>query len=435
MSAAQPQMQQFYDMLLESQFWPQQQMVDYQRAQLEQLLRHARANVPLYEDRLAPVFRPDGSIDWDRWCQLPILKRSDLLEQRAAMQARVLPAGHAAIPTKASSGSTGAAVNVGQTSISAQHAQATAYRSLRWHGVDWSKPLLFWFGDDPNAARWPDGADRGRWGPPWDAAAQEGRQYFLNRYASGEQALEFIARNRIAYLRGSPKVVQSLALLAIRLGAKIRLDGAMGYTTAILEDEREDCRRAFGCEMFGPYSSTEGQFMAYQCPSGPHLHVNAETTLVEILREDGTPCAVGEMGRVVVTPLFNFAQPLIRYDQEDLAVPGAPCSCGRTLPVIEKIVGRVVHLFRFPDGKVVAPHVPQALRHRLGAQVWQFAQIGPLEVEVRYVPEDPDVEGDEGVIIQALRERVHPDLTVRFRRVDELHRPHGTKFIEYVAEL
>ena len=46
MAAAHDLMHQFYDMLLESQYWPAQQLVDYQRSQLEQLLRHARANVP-----------------------------------------------------------------------------------------------------------------------------------------------------------------------------------------------------------------------------------------------------------------------------------------------------------------------------------------------------------------------------------------------------
>ena len=81
----------------------------------------------------------------------------------------------------------------------------------------------------------------------------------------------------------------------------------------------------------------------------------AESVLVEILNDDGTPCAPGEIGRVVVTALQNFATPLIRYEVGDYAEASAPCPCGRGLPVIRRIMGRVRNLLVLPDGKKIWP--------------------------------------------------------------------------------
>jgi phenylacetate-coenzyme A ligase PaaK-like adenylate-forming protein len=61
---------------------------------------------------------------------------------------------------------------------------------------------------------------------------------------------------------------------------------------------------------------------------------------VEVLDEEGRPCAPGETGRVVATSLNNFAMPLIRYETGDTAEVGAPCPCGRGLPVLTRIMGR-----------------------------------------------------------------------------------------------
>ena len=71
-----------FEMLMESQYWPADRLLDYQRTQLEHLVRHAKANVPFYENRLDRLFSPFGTIDWDQWTRLPILTRQDLGDHR-----------------------------------------------------------------------------------------------------------------------------------------------------------------------------------------------------------------------------------------------------------------------------------------------------------------------------------------------------------------
>lgn len=86
--------EQLFNFLAESQYFPPEQMHRQQVHQLEQLVRFARSNVPLYKERLNCLFKRDGTFDFGRWAEVPILKRRDLADRRDAMLAPALPPGH-----------------------------------------------------------------------------------------------------------------------------------------------------------------------------------------------------------------------------------------------------------------------------------------------------------------------------------------------------
>ena len=88
------------------------------------------------------------------------------------------------------------------------------------------------------------------------------------------------------------------------------------------------------------YTCQEAGYLALQCPDYPHFHVQSENVLLEVVDDVGQPCGPGEVGRVLITSLNNFATPLIRYELGDYAEVGAPCPCGRGLPVLKRIMGR-----------------------------------------------------------------------------------------------
>lgn len=417
----------FYDMLLDSERWSPQQLQTHQRQQLAALLKHARAEVPFYQTRLDAVFTPGGDIDWDRWRDIPIVTRADLGTHRTAMQARQLPPGHGTRYEATTSGSTDVAVTTTHNGLAGLAGRAAIFRSHHRHGLDWSQTVAAWHGDDR-------GQVTGPWGPPWDDGARRGRYVRINRHASAGEMLAFSAQHGAHYFTGRSRKAQLLALEAASFGSSHKFEVVLGFATAILPDEREDCRAAFGARMIGMYSSKEGNALAHECPSGPHYHVNEETVLLEIVDDAGNPTPEGQIGRVVITPLYNTAQPLIRYEQGDLAIPGKPCGCGRTLKVIERVVGRARHLFRFPDGSTVAPLVPDSAKPLIGARHWQLAQTGPLQIEVRYVPVTPGYRGDETTAAEIVRSHTHRDAVVSFSERSTFEHPDGRKFIEYVNE-
>ena len=123
----------------------------------------------------------------------------------------------------------------------------------------------------------------------------------------------------------------------------------------VLEDSiRERTRHLLGVEIRDNYGSTEG-FIAWQCPAGSY-HINAEHVTVEIVDESGIPVAPGQMGRILITTLENRLMPLIRYEIGDYAIASNDlCTCGRTLPVLGKVIGRGINLFRLPGGRLKSP--------------------------------------------------------------------------------
>ena len=200
------------------------------------------------------------------------------------------------------------------------------------------------------------------------------------------------------------------------------------------DEDRAECEHGFAAAAVDRFGAMETGQMALQCPAGNHYHLQSENVLLEVLRPDGAPVKPGESGRVVVTTLHNYAFPLIRYEIDDAVTLGHPCSCGRGLPVIEKILGRRRHMFLFPDGSEMWPTLMHGMGN-LSVRQWQVAQTGPLELEVRYVPANPDKSSDYDRMTAFIRRQFRQNLSVRYKRLDRLPALPGGKFHNYINEL
>ncbi len=421
--------------LMESQFWSRQRIAQLQRHHLSQLLKHARAHSPFYRSRLDIAFDSRGEVDWDKWNDIPILSRQDLADSRAKMTSLSLPWEHGDIRQNSTSGSTGIAVTTATSHYANMASKMAAHRGQSWHGTDWSKDILFYMEETSPGGVWPNAEVGPPWGPFWLSQAK-GRFQRLNGSTHPGQIVDFIAKHeQVRYLSCRAKVAQVVALESMRTNRPAKLDAVFAFSTATYDDERKDIERAFGAKVVSFYASKEAHLMAYQCPAHHGLHVAEELVFLEILDEQGRPVPKGTMGHVVVTNLLNWAQPIIRYWHGDLAVEGGRCSCGRTLRVLDKIVGRESDMFRFPDGSAVAFGVPGEFKTKFNIKTWQIAQVEPLRLEVRYATISDDQAVDLPALETALRAMIHPDVAIGFRRTDSFLPPDGRKFAEYVNEL
>lgn len=409
-------------------------MREHQRSLLEPLLKHARANVPFYEERLDPIFSPTGEISWERWREIPILTRADLLKHRRAMQASVLPPSAGKVGLSRSSGTTGLATVTTHNALAMTMSGMALYRTFDWYDLDLTKTWLAWEGENAKVGIWPDGDDRGPWAPPWQRGDDSGALLNINFTTRPEQVIEFAMRHGARYLSGGGVRAQLLALESRRQNLPLELDVIFTRGSAMSEDARALIADVFGARVIPQYSSKEGHRMAAACPDTAHYHVNAELLLLEVLDEAGNPCAAGETGRVIVTPFFSMAQPLIRYDMGDLATAGGACVCGRTLPVLSSIDGRQIHIFQLPDGRRVVPTMPVDVVGKLHAAVWQMAQTGPGTIEIRYLPLHEQASPEEDIVKQALGAVLHPELEISFKRWRQLDLPPSGKLVQYARE-
>jgi phenylacetate-CoA ligase len=143
--------------------------------------------------------------------------------------------------------------------------------------------------------------------------------------------------------------------------------------------------QTFGSHVINILASSEAGPIAIKCPESHLLHIQSEVILAEILvGEGGQPCLPGETGELVVTPLYNYAMPLIRYRTGDYVVAGGDCPCGRSLPTIERFVGRKQHLFHFADGQKQPAIDRVRISEWIGHDAWQLVQTGPGTAELRH---------------------------------------------------
>jgi len=210
----------------------------------------------------------------------------------------------------------------------------------------------------------------------------------------------------------------------------------MTYAEALPDGLREALGAAWGAPLNDTYSCTEFGALALQCPAGTNYHVQSENVYIEILREDGKPCNPGEMGRVVVSGLHNFAMPLLRYELGDMAQAGALCKCGRGLPLIERIAGRVRNMARDPQGRLFQPGFDDAMDEaRVPVQQYQIIQHAAAALEMLYVMDRELSAQERDRLGRALSTGMGYGVDARFSRVDAVPRSPGGKYEGFVSRI
>ncbi|MEE8213348.1 MAG: phenylacetate--CoA ligase family protein, partial [Alphaproteobacteria bacterium] len=166
----------------------------------------------------------------------------------------------------------------------------------------------------------------------------------------------------------------------------------------------------------------------------PHYHVQSENVLVEILDKDGKPCPPGEVGRLVVTDFHNFATPLIRYEIGDYAEAGEPCSCGRGLPVLRRILGRVRNIATLPSGEKFWPRFySDDLAGIAPVRQVQLVQRSVHDIDVRLVVARALTGDEEERLKSVILEYLGHPFTLRFTYVDEIPRSASGKYEDFLS--
>jgi len=244
-------------------------------------------------------------------------------------------------------------------------------------------------------------------------------------------------KRRPDYFGTYPPVLKELARRTQGRGIDIRFALVLSFAAVLDEETRALCRAVFSAEIADTYGAEEVGHIAAQCRECGEYHVSAEATRVEVLDANGSAVSPGEIGKVVVTPLYNYAMPLIRYELGDMAEAGTiPSACGRGLPTLRRILGRYRNLFRYRDGSESWPIAPKfKLEDFIALKHFQVVQIDLDHIEIRYVPQDED--SDRPIDLPALTQRVravlHQPVEVTVRRVAQIERSRGGKYEDCIS--
>ncbi len=416
--------------------WSAADLRRHQFRQLEALLAHAAAHVPYWRTILpAAGFRAGAPLTEEIWRRIPVLSRESLQAQGEAMHSRAVPPFHGAVQKTTTSGSTGRPVTVRKTELSLLLFEAVALREALWHRRDLAGTLAVVYSMGGKVPR--DGRRVAHWNPALGATFAGGPGVVFESTRPAPDLARALSRRDPDYLMVYPSLLAELVREASRQGLPFpSLAGIITYGEQLSDDVRAAATAQFGVPVTDIYSTEEAGYLALQCPVRPGYHVQAEAVLLEVLDEGGAPCAPGEAGRVVVTPLHNFAMPLIRYEIGDLAVPGGACACGRGLPVLERILGRMRNLLQAPDGSRFWPRLGP-LYEDLGLPIRQFQVIqrAPERLELKLVTARPFAAEEEERARAMLRRLCRHDFQVDLSYHDAIPRGPGGKFEDFICEV
>jgi phenylacetate-CoA ligase len=190
------------------------------------------------------------------------------------------------------------------------------------------------------------------------------------------------------------------------------------------ESDRTLLEETFGAPVFNRYGCREFSVVASECSEHRGMHIMAEGLYLETVH--GTrPTAAGEVGELLVTDLLNDAMPLIRYRIGDMAaLDHRPCACGRGLPLVKNIAGRVTDFIvgtdgRFVSGVFLATYVV-ARRPTLGQVQLRQERAGEILYKILRRNGDTFAQQDSDYLIDETRRYVGSDTKVAFEFVEEM---------------
>lgn len=420
--------------LEQTQYFPQQLLRTRQLQQFAQLARHAGESCEFYRQRFEALgFGAAGPWTWERFAQLPLLTRRELLTDAEQIHSQRPPASHGQWHELQTSGSTGQVVAVRRTGVNQLMWLALSMRDHLWHQRDFRQSLAVVRANVESN----EGSQQG-WGAPVSLLHETGPCYTRPLTTDVAELATWLLEKQPHYLLTYPTYLASLIDFFESSGKRPQqLLQVRTIGETLNPALRTRCQAVLGAPIVDTYSAQEVGVIALQCPDSDLYHVHAESLIVEVLNDQGGPCAAGETGRVVVTDLHNFATPLIRYELRDYASVGPACRCGRGLPTLTRVLGRQRNMVVLPNGQRHWPLV--GLHHfREVAQVlqYQLIQHDLQQVEMRLcVAEKLDI-ADEQRLTQIVQDALGHPFKIRFSYSEgELPRSAGGKFEEFVCRV
>jgi phenylacetate-CoA ligase len=404
---------QIYNDLLESQWLPLERHEAVQRRKLDDLLGWTKANAPFYEKHWAqaPAHARASSL-YPQLDGIPVVTKPDM---RGALSAFPLSAYEGKVIKVHTSGSTGEPM--------------VFYRSAEQESWFWALRMRMWTwgGYRPGEAYLTLNLNsRSAWHKRIQDVLFRCSYHGFNANSHDVDAvLQDLKRKRVKHLVG---YASSLFLLSRAMRERgIENPGVQSILSTgdtLLPSYRSLVEEVFGvkvCDYYG--AGGEGIHIASQCERRRAYHLHLENAVIEFLK-DGRPARPGELGEIVVTQLDNQAMPLVRYATQDLAMvsKSGRCECGRELPLVEGVQGRVPDIVVAPDGTYLVVHFFTILFEYLPeVRQFQIVQRRPDTIIAKVVRNNGyDAARIEARIRDAIAKVTNGSLSVEFEYVGDI---------------
>lgn len=426
----------FLKELNKTQWYKPEMLRRFQESRLRALVRHAYNNVPYYHKVFKERnIRPENVKTIEDLKEIPILTKDDVRNhfcELIAANARDYQYGKGK-----TSGSTGKPLTFYLDQQNREIEYATQWRQRRWANVDFNSRIASLRGFRGNL-RWIN-LQGGK--PFWKVNALS-KELEFNIFGLEERTLKMqinrLRKFRPRLIEGYPSAIELFAQYILECNTRDISPAAVQTSSETLSSrQRAVIEEAFRCKVYDWYSQSEYVVAAGQCPEG-NYHI-VESGIMEFIK-DGEQVSEGEVGEIIGTGLYNYSIPFIRYRITDLGrYSKEECNCGRGLPIVQSLEGKVYDSILAPNGKVhtgvsvayfwekeIVPFTPNVERAHI-------IQKTRNRVLIEIVKKEGYSDLETQTIVRGLKSLLGSEIQVEFKCLDSL--PTGRKWRFTESEL
>ena len=412
---------------LSREHWSWDEWQSWQQTRLDEMLELAVKQVPYYRKYWEKRRQRGDRASWAYLENWPILKKDPL--RRFPKAFVVEGANFRSLIEEHTSGTTGTPLTIWRN-LETERQWYALYeaRVRRWNGFSYhdrwailgAQPIIAVTQQHPPFWVWNAGLNQ------LYLSAIHISETFVSSY------VEALWKYRVRYLLGYPFALALIVRLAEKVGLQLpQLDAVITNSEILLPEIRAILLRGFKCRVVDTYGMSETVAAASECEFG-HMHVWPDAGVIEILREEeDIPADKTEPGRLILTGLLNPIMPLIRYeigDRGQWTSDPTHCECGRQMPVLAEIKGRLDDVLLSPDGRRIDAVIAVVFKADLPVREAQIVQRALDHLEIRVVPEAGFSDRDVDVLVRRVKKIAGEDMDVDVVKVDAIQRGPNGKF-------
>jgi phenylacetate-CoA ligase len=412
----------------ETQWWTKDELIEYQNEKLRDLIGFVAENSRFYRKVMQRAgVKPSDIKEVSDLKRLPYLEKDDIrnnLQEISPTHRKDLK-----LALKHTSGTTGTGMHFYWDSSAIMKEYAFVTRHRRWAGVE-PLDLQATFGGRivvPISRKEP---------PFWRTNLAE-RQVFFSMYhvskGNAPHYLKKLGDLRPIFVQGYPSMLSTIATFSEEFG--IPLSGPEAVFTSsetLLESQRALIEDAFQCKVFDWYGNSELCASIGQCERGKY-HMNSEYGIVEL--DCDVHARERDTGEMICTSFINHGTPLLRYRIGDqIRLSSTKCPCGRGLPVVDSIIGRMDDIIVTPSGIHVG-RMDHIFKDALNIREAQVIQESIEELRVLVVPRGGFNTNDLRALDEEFRFRLGDGMSIKFETVDMIPRESNGKFRSVISKI
>jgi phenylacetate-CoA ligase len=394
------------------------QVQEIQWQLLSELLKHAEKNVPYYREMFRTLGIQSRDVrNMNDFSRLPILTKDIIRERQRELVREDVP--FDSLYEHHSGGSTGVPLTFYRERSYVDISEAGTFRNWMQSGWQPGEMVAFFWGGNERLYKM----------PKWQFRVRQHmrRLYQFDPFFSGPEEMDEWLRiwpslgARIAH--GYASTIARFCEHIENAGKPIApLRGVFTTAEKLFPKQRDTISRVFGCNVYDCYGSSEVQNIAAECGHG-RMHVNADFVVLET--EHSSPGLNDQAKPFLVTSVWNYAMPFIRYRNEDCgSLIEGECECGNGFALMELNISRVSDNFVLPNGRVVHGEFFTHLMYGSeGISTFQFHQTATDHITIWVVPSVGSVEARRRTLLSAVdqvRALSPEELTVEVRETDNI---------------